>query len=128
MAPLFRPGIAVEYWIPDLCVLEVANAMRKRYLVDEGFTQEYLGRSIQDLLALGPVVVSSIALIGATVEFANRLTAYDAAYVALAAARGLPLCTLDGALGQAARDSGASVVIPGTGQFTAWVDRLTPRR
>lgn len=37
-------------WIPDLCLLEIANALRKQFVTDGRFTRRHLA----DLLALGP--------------------------------------------------------------------------
>lgn len=42
-------------------------------------------------------------LLGRILELRNRLTAYDAAYVALAELLGAPLMTADGPLARAAR-------------------------
>lgn len=113
VAPLFYPDAEIELWIPDLCVLEVANALRKRSLVDKRFTRRHLVGGVTDLLSLGPVVVSSHVLVQGALEFAKNLTIYDAVYVVLAAARGIPLCTFDGGLAAVAKKAGVTVLVPG---------------
>lgn len=112
-APLFDPGAAIELWIPDLCLLEVANALRKRFLTDRRFTRRHLADAVDDLLRLGPIVVGSRVLVGQALFFAENLTVYDATYVVLALARGLPLCTFDRGLAEAARTAGLAVLVPG---------------
>jgi predicted nucleic acid-binding protein len=42
----------------------------------------------------------------------HRLSAYDAAYLALSERSGLPLATLDNALAGAAADAGVLLVVP----------------
>jgi predicted nucleic acid-binding protein len=105
--------VEIELWAPDLCLFEAANALRKRFLVDERFTQRHLADGVADLLALGPILVSSQVLVEDTLAFAENLTTYDAAYLVLAAARGVPLCTFDGGLAAAARKAGIIALVPG---------------
>ncbi|MGH2749678.1 MAG: type II toxin-antitoxin system VapC family toxin [Actinomycetota bacterium] len=113
VAPLFSGESRIELWTPDLCLLEVANALRKRFLTDKRFSRRHLVDGVADLLALGPVVVSSGALVEGTIEFAENLTVYDAVYLVLAAARRIPLCTLDAGLAAAARRAMVAVLVPG---------------
>ncbi|WP_243665551.1 type II toxin-antitoxin system VapC family toxin [Vulcanisaeta sp. JCM 16159] len=47
-----------------------------------------------------------------TIAMDNRITIYDALYVALAISRGLPLLTLDNKQGEVARRIGINVVMP----------------
>jgi predicted nucleic acid-binding protein len=91
-------------------LLEVANTLRKRFLVDERFTQRHLAEGVADFLALGPIVVSSAVLVQGAIEFAANLTVYDAVYLALATARRLPMCTLDSGLAKEAERSGVAVL------------------
>jgi predicted nucleic acid-binding protein len=119
VAPLFDPHSATELWAPDLCLAEVANALRKWFLMEESFTRRHLAEAVRDLLDLGVVVVSSRVLVERAIELAQRLTVYDAAYVALAAARRIPLCTLDTGLTAEARKAGVTVLVPGTDAFPA---------
>lgn len=114
VAPLFDPAATIELWAPDICLLEVTSALRKRFLTDERFTRRHLAAAVADLLALGPVVVSSGVLVERTLEFAENLTVYDAVYLVLAAARRLPLCTFDAGLAAEARRAGVSVLVPGS--------------
>jgi len=120
VAPLFDPEVALELWIPDLCLLEVGNALRKQRLSDKRFTRKHLAAAVSDLLELGPVVVSSAVLVEGAVEFADNLTFYDASYVVLAAARRLPLCTLDRGLAKIAAGAGLTVLIPGRDPLASW--------
>jgi len=114
VAPLFEAEASVELWTPDLCLLEVANALRRRLLTDKRFTRRHLADGVADLLALGPLVVSSRVLVEQALPFAENLTVYDAVYLVLATARRIPLCTLDAGLAVEARRSGVAVLVPGT--------------
>jgi predicted nucleic acid-binding protein len=114
VAVLFDPESRIELWAPDLCLLEVANALRKRYVADRRFTREHLTDGVADLLALGPLVVSSSVLVERALDFADNLTVYDAVYVTLAASQRIPICTLDIALATQARGVGVTALVPGT--------------
>lgn len=94
-------------------MLEVSNALRKRFLTDKRFTRRHLVDGVADLLALDPVVVSSGVLVERTMQFAENLTVYDAVYLVLAAARRIPLCTPDAGLAAAARRARVTVLVPG---------------
>ncbi|MGH2819360.1 MAG: type II toxin-antitoxin system VapC family toxin [Actinomycetota bacterium] len=113
VAPLFDQESRIELWTPDLCLLEVANALRKRFLTDERFTRRHLADGVDDLLALSPLVVSSRVLVQRAVPFAENLTVYDAVYLALAIARRIPLCTLDNGLASEARKAAIPALVPG---------------
>ena len=97
---------------PAIWPLEVANGLR---------TAERRGRleladlaRVRDLLLSLPVEVEAVDLrlaLGEVTELARglELTAYDAAYVALAARRGLSLATVDERLREAAESSGVEL-------------------
>lgn len=99
---------------PAIWPLEVANALR---------TAERKGRvdladvaHLRVLLAALPIDVEPVDLptaLGEVVDLARTLglTAYDAAYLALAARRGLPLATIDEGLRRAARSAGVELVV-----------------
>jgi predicted nucleic acid-binding protein len=57
--------------------------------------------------------VSSRVLVQGAIRFADNPTVYDAVYLALAAGKSLPICTLDAGLAAAARRAGLSVLVPG---------------
>ena len=124
VAPLFDRRLDVAYWLPDHGILEVAGALRKRYLADPTFTLEDLRTGADDLLALGPITVSTAALVRRTIDHTDRLTPYDAAYLVLAQARTLPICTFDGGLAATAPWAGATVLQPGTPAFARWLEDL----
>ncbi len=98
---------------PAIWPLEVANALR---------TAERRGRLVladiarlRELLAALPIGIEPIDLptaLGEVVDLALSLdlTAYDAAYLALAARRGLPLATIYEGLRRAARTAGVELV------------------
>ena len=95
--------------VPPLWFLEVANALltaeRRGRLTPEQ-TLEVLTRlaalpAERDGADVSPTAVLALAR-------AQRLTAYDAAYLELAIRRGLPLATLDGEL----RRAGGAVGVP----------------
>ena len=98
---------------PSIWPLEVTNGLR---------AAERRGRldladmaRVRDLLLSLPVEVEAIDLQLALHDVAEvarslDLTAYDAAYLALAARRGLPLATADDRLRLAARSAGVELV------------------
>lgn len=98
---------------PSIWPLEVANGLR---------TAERRGRldlsgmaQVRDLLLSLPIEVEALELRRALYEVTELartldLSAYDAAYLALAARRGLPLATVDDRLREAARSAGVAVV------------------
>lgn len=98
---------------PSIWPLEVANALR---------TAERRGRlqladfpRVSELLVSLPVQVELVDLddaVGDVLDFARRLdlTAYDAAYLELAARRGVALATIDDRLRAACIRSGVDLV------------------
>ena len=102
-----------EALAPAIWPLEVANGLR---------TAEGRGRldladvaHVRDLLTALPVQVESVPLdtaLGEVAELARQLdlTAYDAAYLALAARRGLTLATVDDRLKRACELAGVELV------------------
>jgi predicted nucleic acid-binding protein len=102
-----------EALAPAIWPLEVANGLR---------TAERRGRldladstRIRDLLGALPIQVDTISLdvaLGEVTDLARRLelTAYDAAYMALAARRGLALATVDDHLRRACELAGVELV------------------
>lgn len=97
--------------VPDLWGYEVVNALvvgerRKRILPAEsarfltllrGLPIEFEAFSFDGMTELAPLVRE------------HGLSAYDVAYLAVAARRGIPLATQDRSLGEAARRSGVVV-------------------
>lgn len=85
--------------VPHLFELEVLHALRRHALggISESREQELL----QDLADMTLTRYPHTALIRRIWELKNNLTAYDAAYVALAESLGAPLVTLDARLSQA---------------------------
>jgi predicted nucleic acid-binding protein len=102
-----------EALVPSLWPLEVANGLR---------TAERRGRldladlaRIRELLISLPIQVEAIdldAALGEVSDLARNLdlTAYDAAYLALAARRGLVLATIDERLQRACSSAGVKLV------------------
>ncbi len=99
--------------VPAIWPFEVANALRtaeRRGRLDLADTTRVRG-----LLEALPIEIEPIDLptaVGDLVDLARTLdlTAYDAAYVALAARRGIPLATIDAGLQRAARTAGVELV------------------
>jgi predicted nucleic acid-binding protein len=80
--------------------LEVANTLRRLVRLGELDIRRADGAVI-DLAALALVRFPHTPLLGRIWELRDRLTAYDAAYVALAEELGAPLLTLDARLASA---------------------------
>lgn len=85
--------------VPDLAYLECANVIWK--LVKRGMLAGDLAReSLSDLVELPLQVQQSLNLVESAFDLADELniTAYDAAYLALAVSMEAPLVTADAAL------------------------------
>ncbi|MGH7522598.1 MAG: type II toxin-antitoxin system VapC family toxin [Gemmatimonadales bacterium] len=80
--------------------LEVANTLRRLVRLGELDAQR-AGGALTDLAALALVRFPHTPFLSRIWELRDRLTAYDAAYVALAEELGAPLLTLDARLARA---------------------------
>ena len=85
---------------PHLLDVEVGQVLR-RYCMFEGLAPGRGEVALQDLLALDIHRYSHEALLARIWELRGNLTAYDAAYIALAEVLDAPLLTLDGRLARA---------------------------
>jgi predicted nucleic acid-binding protein len=93
-----RPGEGVH--VPHLLDLEVLNVLRRQML--RGIlTTERGTRALQDLENIKMTRYPHTSLLGRIWELRDNLTAYDAAYVALAEALDAPLVTTDARLAHA---------------------------
>jgi predicted nucleic acid-binding protein len=99
--------------VPALWELEVANVLvvaRRRGRVTEAEATRFAS-----ILSSLPIEIErSPALLGELIDGATRhgLSAYDAAYLLLAARTGRPLATRDKTLVRAAADAGVGLVLP----------------
>ncbi len=104
-----------EALVPGLWALEVANALvsaERRGRLKPAQTTRFL-----ELLGQLPITVEEIgrdAILTTVLDLARAsgLTAYDASYLALAAASGVPLASRDEALRRAALALGVALVTP----------------
>ncbi|MEM9033352.1 MAG: type II toxin-antitoxin system VapC family toxin [Actinomycetota bacterium] len=92
---------------PQLLPVEVAHVVR-RLVIAEGLDPERGAEALDDLVDLGVATHPHEPLLGLIWGMRANLTAYDAAYVAVAAAIGAPLVTLDARLA-AAPDTGVEI-------------------
>jgi predicted nucleic acid-binding protein len=79
---------------PHLLDIEVAQVLR-RYVLAGWLTQARAGEAIEDLIALPVNRYAHDLLLGRIWELRNNLSAYDAAYVALAELLDAPVITCD---------------------------------
>jgi predicted nucleic acid-binding protein len=104
-----------EALVPGLWALEVANVLvsaERRGRLKPAQTTRFL-----ELLGQLPITVEEIgrdAILTTVLDLARAsgLTAYDASYLALAAASGVPLASRDEALRRAALGLGVDLVTP----------------
>ena len=99
--------------VPSIWPLEVAAGLRSAERRNRLAAGELPG--LRQLLSALPIRVEPISLDGAlsdVLEMARalELTAYDAAYLALAVGRGLPLATIDDRLRDAAGRAGIELL------------------
>jgi len=97
---LFDPGETLH--APHLVDLEIAQALR-RYAASGQISGERGRQALDDLAAFRLRRWPHEPLMPRVWSLRDNLTAYDAAYVALAARRNLPLATQDTAMTSAAR-------------------------
>jgi len=85
---------------PELVDLEVLSTLRRAARAGR-LDQRRSGQALEDLAALPLRRVSHLSLLPRVWELRDNLTAYDAAYVALAEALDALLLTADGGIGKA---------------------------
>lgn len=103
-----QPILVPSHWPTELGNA-VRRAVRTKRIVSGEIEPIMQRLTLLDINVVSPVTPSDI---GRIVHFAleYRLSVYDAAYVMLAAARRVPLATLDNAMKSAAHKLGVSVV------------------
>jgi predicted nucleic acid-binding protein len=92
------PGESLH--VPHLMDLEVLHALRRQTLLGT-LSQERGAEALEDLKNIAFVRYPHASLVDRIWDLKSNLTAYDAAYVALAEALGAPLVTLDARLARA---------------------------
>lgn len=97
-----------EAHVPEHFHIETVSALRGGVLRKEVSEQRAV-RSLTLLDQLRIIRFPILELSHAIWELRNRLTAYDAAYIALARRLDVPLLTIDGGLAEAARAEGRLV-------------------
>ncbi len=79
---------------PDLLRIEVVSVLRRQVLHGD-LSPQRADAAVEDLRALPITVHPTAPLLGRVWELRANVTGYDACYVALAEATGLPLLTAD---------------------------------
>lgn len=88
-----------ELHVPHIFEIEVLNALRRHTI--RRLSQERSAKLIEDLKSMRLTRYPHNALLSRIWELKDNITAYDAAYVALAETLDAPLITLDAKLSQA---------------------------
>jgi len=79
---------------PDLVDVETVSVLRKRWLAGD-LTERRFSSALDDLEALAIVRYPALPLMRRAFELRANVTAYDAAYIALAEGLACPLMTAD---------------------------------
>lgn len=93
----------VELHVPQLCHIEVASGIRRALHRGKLKTVAAARSVLEDLRDLPLERYEHGPLLGRIVDLHDNFTAYDAAYVALAAALNVPMLTADARLATATR-------------------------
>jgi predicted nucleic acid-binding protein len=94
---------------PALCDLEVASYLRRK-LRERAISEDDARDLVVRLLDMPIERADHRPLLGRILQLRDRLSAYDAAYVALAEALAAPLATADAGIANVARELGIAVV------------------
>ena len=97
---------------PHLIDIEVAAALRKLVALGE-ITEDLGAQALTDLAEMRMARYPALALLDRIWELKNSLSAYDAAYVALAEALEIPLVTTDQRLARAGGHGAEVTAFPG---------------
>jgi predicted nucleic acid-binding protein len=113
LAPAIRAVLAEHsaIHVPEHFHVEAISMLRRWALRGE-LGERRWAQALTELRELRVVRYSVSELCDAVWELRNSLTAYDAAYLALARRLGLSLITCDGGLAQAARGEGRLAELP----------------
>lgn len=95
-----RVRAAGDLMAPDLVDVETASVLRRRWLAND-LTEGRFRAAVEDLESLPIVRYPTRGLMRRAFELRGNVTAYDAAYVALAEGLACPLLTADTRLAKA---------------------------
>ncbi|HKH99767.1 MAG TPA: type II toxin-antitoxin system VapC family toxin [Candidatus Sulfotelmatobacter sp.] len=112
-AVLDRLAAGAQAVAPAIWPFEVANALlvaERRKRITTAQVTSVLQRIAKLPIEVDPIRVDQAFEQVVAVAREQKLTEYDAAYLELAMREGLPLCTLDVQLRQAARNAGIALV------------------
>jgi len=93
-------GRSGDLHAPELVDVETVSSLRKRWLVGD-ITDDRFASALEDLEALELARFPALPLMRRAYELRANVTAYDAAYVALAEVLRCPLLTADARLARA---------------------------
>ena len=89
-----------ELHVPHFFEIEVMSVLR-RYVLSQRLSEGRSGELFEDFMTMRLTRYPHTALLSRVWELRNNVTAYDAAYVALAETLGAPLVTMDERLSRA---------------------------
>lgn len=120
VAPFFSAEAKTVYLVPDVCVLELADVIRRVNAANPDASQFESASVLHDFRQLEPVVFGAMDLAEDALLLGPEIASYVGVYIVLAMKWEVPLCTLDTVQAEEAGRMGVRVLQPGAVGASNW--------